>query len=75
MKRPTTTPIDRSELEALIAKARSAKSMTEYERFEQAVSFVYGNAPEESTLTKAEVRIIVAQERGRPEWAVAPKSD
>lgn len=43
------------ELEKLLKKARSHK-MTPEERFEQRVSWVYGQLPKESTVTKEEVR-------------------
>lgn len=43
------------ELEALLEKARNHK-MTPEEWAEQRVSFVYGNLPGSSTLTKEDVR-------------------
>ena len=42
-------------LEKLLKTARSHK-MTSEERFEQRVSWVYGQLPEESTTTKEEIR-------------------
>ena len=42
---------DRPELRALLARARSV-TLTEEELREQRVSFVYGNAPKDSGITK-----------------------
>lgn len=46
---------DRPELNELLRKAAQYK-MTPEERFEQRVSFVYGQLPFESKVTKEEVR-------------------
>ncbi len=49
------SPPDRSELQARV-KASIAKGMSEDELAEQKASFVYGNAPVESGITKDSAR-------------------
>lgn len=53
--RPDTFKPLPDELKALLDSAKG-REMTPAERFEQKVSWVYGNLPEESTVTKDEVR-------------------
>ena len=43
------------ELDALIKAARKLPPMTPAERREQAISFVYGNLPEESQTTREQI--------------------
>jgi nucleoid-associated protein YgaU len=56
------SPPDRSDLRERV-KASIAKGLTEDELAEQRVSFVYGNAPVRSRITKASARYAVAHSR------------
>jgi hypothetical protein len=56
------SPPDRSELRRRVA-ASIAKGLTDEELLEQRVSFVYGNAPERSGITKESARHAVSHAR------------
>jgi hypothetical protein len=56
------SPPDRSDLRERV-RASIAKGLTEDELAEQRVSFVYGNAPVRSGITKASARYAVAHPR------------
>ena len=60
-RRPTSS-LHRKALD-LAEKARGRK-MTSREIFEQKVSFVYGNLPDRSDLSKAQVRQFLREHRG-----------
>jgi hypothetical protein len=56
------SPPDRSELRRRVA-ASIAKGMTDAELAEQRASFVYGNAPRDSGITKETARYAIAHPR------------
>jgi hypothetical protein len=60
----TQAPV-RPELDRLLQQARET-GVTEAELFEQRISFVYGNAPEDSGITKETVRSAVNRISMRP---------
>jgi hypothetical protein len=56
IRKSTLTPAPaRPELDRLLQQARET-GVTEEELFEQRISFVYGNAPEDSGITKETAR-------------------
>jgi len=57
-------PPDRSELRRRVAES-IARGMTEVELAEQRASFIYGNAPADSGITKDSARYAVAHTRLR----------
>jgi hypothetical protein len=64
IRRSTLAPA-RPELDRLLQQARET-GVTEAELFEQRISFVYGNAPEDSGITKETVRSAVNRISMRP---------
>jgi hypothetical protein len=66
IRRSTLTPAPaRPELERLLQQARKT-GVTEAELFEQRISFIYGNAPEELGITKETARSAVNRISMRP---------
>jgi hypothetical protein len=66
IRKSTLTPAPaRPELDRLLQQARET-GVTEEELFEQRISFVYGNAPEESGITKETARSAVNRLLMRP---------
>jgi hypothetical protein len=63
--RKSTPAPARPELDRLLQQARE-KGVTEEELFEQRISFIYGNAPEELGITKETARSAVNRISMRP---------
>jgi len=59
------TPPDRTELKRLIAES-VAQGISDAELAEQRVSFVYGNAPKDSRITKESARLASNRLRLKP---------